>query len=620
MSLVTALDWQDVAFWLGESPRTLPHLAAPLWLLAGAAPILLVLFGWWRGHRFARYADAALRPWAEIAPPAPMHRRQRWIHLSLILFWLLAVLALADPRVPKSAASESEIRPPVMFLLDTTADQQVADVAPNRLERTQTLLAALVRALPNRRLGLMIARDEAGMILPPSTDRALLDTYLTDWPQLKRPLSPEDAAGALNWVAQMPFMRGGAVVWLTGADAENFNGARGTALLAAAEALHHAGIRLIALTVAGQGGPILERNQPLKSADDTPILSTPAPERVAELAALTDGRAQTTRKIPEDIAFITHAINALPNLPPTHSTDAASLSLRALPLGLSLLALAIALGLTLAPRSRAPMLSALVLCLCLPAGFAPPPAEAATRWVDQHDNAAALAAGQAALKQGDFARAQVLLTPVQGYAARLGTGIAAFRRADYAYAVGQFQQALWQADTHEQSALALYNLGLALTLAGRYPAARDAFAAVSQMQNLPESLTAPATENLRLLETLLQSAAKNSANSPKFQGIQIAKYGYSQDPAHSKMDKDIQKSDGSITGMIGNPNPTATAAPQPFVLDPATESSARAKLNLIRNSPAPLLDSLLRQQPYAQPAFVPDSSQAPDQTMEGGKP
>ncbi|WP_407275975.1 VWA domain-containing protein [Halothiobacillus sp. DCM-1] len=611
--LIAWLGWQDVALWLAERPLPMPRLMQPFWLLAlGLLPLLWALAAW-RRRQVAQYAEAALRPWAEITlRQNPYPRRALWLLFGL--FWLCAVLALADPRVPKSAASASTLRPPVLFLLDTTAAMQVADVAPDRLRRTQTLMAQLVEALPDRRLGLMVARDQAGMILPPTTDHALLATYLTDWSQLSRPLAPQQAADAFDWIAHLPMMRGGAVVWLTAADATDFSGTRGTALLAAAERLHQANIRLFALTVAGSGGVLLDHGQPIKDADDRPITSVPAPDRVAELARLTGGAAQVTRQIADDVRFVTQSVAQLPDLTPHAPAALDTRPLFALPLSLALIALASALFLVLRTRpERMPPVGLLLLAVGLLPGLAPPPAEAGSLWPTRSENTALIEAGQAALQQGDDARAQVEFTRARGFAARLGTGLAAFRRADYPYAIGQLQQALLLAHTPFEQTEARYNLGLALTLAGRYAAARDAFSAVAQASDVPEKLTAAANENLKIVEQILSTAAKNAANSPKFQGYQIATYGYAQDPTHSQFDKTIQKTEASVTGS--NATAASVAPPStPFVLNAATETSARAKLNLIENHPVPLLDSLLRQQPYHRPTLAtptPPSGAAP---------
>ena len=594
--------WHEVAQWLAERPLPLPHLAEPLWLLALLAPIGLWALAGWQRQRVARYADAALRPWTEVLPNPTGNRTRRRLAVLFGLFWLFAVLALADPRVPKSSAPPSEIRPPVLFLLDTTAAMQVEDVSPDRLRRTQTLVAQLVHALPDRRLGLMIARDQPGLILPPATDRQLLDAYLTDWPKLARPLAAQNAAAALDWAAKLPMMPGGAVVWLTAADQADFTGDRGTALLAAAEALRRAHIQLIALTVAGQGGVLQDHGLPIKTADDTPITSTPAPERVAELAQLTGGSARVTGRLADDVRFITQAVDQLPNLSPSSPAAADTRPLFALPLTLAMFFFAAALFLGLAPRRRMPNDTAaalgLSLAVLLATAVTPPRAEAGSLWHDEAENAARLAAAQHALAQGNFARAQVDFAAAQGFEARLGTGIAAFRRADYAFAVNQLQQALLLATAPSQLAEARYNLGLALTLAGRLADARDAFAAVAEQAGLPHRLTADALENQQIVEQLLQTAAKNSANSPKFQGHQIATYGYYQEPTQSRFDKTIQKSDAAISGNGASTDHTPAAQRTPFVLNAATETSARAKLNLIENHPAPLLDSLLRQQPY----------------------
>ena len=223
---------------------------------------------------------------------------------------------------------------------------------------------------------------------------------------------------------------------------------------------------------------------------------------------------------------------------------------------------------------------------------------------------AEVAAGHRALKAGSYAEAQVAFSAAKGYAARFGAGLAAFRRADYAFAVDQLQMAVILAQTPAQKAQAAFNLGDALTLAGRYAEARDAFTYVLSIKPLDETLSAAALTNRGIVQKMLQSFANNGKNSPRFQGYQAAKYGYSQDPKKSRMDKEIQKSQGASAGS-SQASPTQTQPATPFALNAATESSARSKLILIHDAPAPLLDGLLRQQPYHVPTITaPGKSQA----------
>ncbi|OYY56128.1 MAG: hypothetical protein B7Y53_02485 [Halothiobacillus sp. 28-55-5] len=611
--LAQALGLSDVWVWVGQlasGAGVWPHLAHPAWLALWALPLLLLIAQWRRRQTLRHYADASLHPWALVFASAQTTRLRRRIVWGLsFVFWLALGLALADPRVPKASDEALQTRPPLLFLIDDSAAMSVADVSPNRLARAVTLVGLLAQNFPDRRLGLMVYADEAGLLLPPAADPSLLPFYLKHIAALPHPLVIPRPSTAFNWIARLPEMQGGAVIWLTSGEAQSFQGALGSQQLAGAAALHQAHIRLIALTLAGQGGPLRQDGLPLKNAEGSLIESIPAPARVAELAKITGGVAGITGTVPSDEKFVREAVAALPNLPPTFALGEQTRSLHALPLVLAWLAAIGVLVAMLAPRIRqAPSVLIMVLAVSLMACVLPAPvwAGASGAWLNQAAEQTQLAAGTAAIKQGNYAEAQVAFGAAKGFAARLGAGVAALRRDDAVFAVSQFQMALWLALTPQEQALAAFNLGDALVLTGRYPDALAAFNYVLSLSGAPPTLTDTALVNRDIVEKILQSAAKNSQNSPKFQGHQIAQYGYSVDPAKSKMDQEIQKTDGVLSGSAGSAALTPPPAAPAFVLNEANATSARTKLNLIHDQPAPLLEGLLRQQPYHQPALSPE--------------
>ncbi len=623
--VIHALGLNDGAIWLAQIRSggwVTPHLAEPAWLALWLLPLLLLLAQRRRRQTVLRYADAALQPWALVLSSPAHAGRRRWLRGLAWLFWLSLGLALADPRVPKATDEALQTRPPLMFLIDDSAAMSVADVSPNRLARAVTLVGLLAQQFPDRRLGLMVYADHAGLLLPPASDPSLLPFYLQQISALPHPLVVPNPAAAFNWIAHLKELHGGAVIWLTSAEAHSFQGAEGSQQLAAAEALKKSDIRLIALTMAAGGGPLIKEGLPMKTADGSVIESQPAPARVTELANITGGAAGITGTVPSDEHFIHAAVEALPNLPPKFALGDQTRSLRAV---LLLLAWLAAIGLMIAALARrAPLLtrSASVLPLLF-AGLtlavgvslpAPAQAQEAAGWFSQASNRAQITTGDAALAQGDYASAQAAFGSAKGFAARLGAGLAALRRADAVFAVNQLQMALTLATSADERALAAFNLGDALVLTGRYPDALAAFEFVLGQPEAPAALNNAAFLNRDLVRQILQTAAKNGKNSPKFQGHQIAKYGYAVDPATSKMDKEIQKADGVTAGLAGN----ASQSPPPsavFVLNEADATSARSKLNLIHNQPAPLLDGLLRQQPYRTPVLSPEAP--PTATSEG---
>lgn len=610
--LIDRLGLQEVAHWLSQTTPPTPSLAQPLWLLILIVPLSLLLWRWRQRHRLVNYADTALAPWATVrqgGQSAP-HRR-RWANLSLALFWLSLALALADPRVPKSAAELIQTRPPVLFVVDNTAAMSVRDVSPDRLSRSLQLIRLLLPDLADRRVGLMVYADQAGLLLPPGPDHHLLGFFLNQIPALAHPVGVPRPDRAFSMAADLADLKGGAIVWLTSGDEASFSGALGSAQLAAAERLKRAGLRLIAVTEAGAGGPMMAEGQPIKDNEANPMVSRPAPQRVAELARLPGGAAMKTASLPADAAFILREIQAMPALPPHTLATQHTRSLYVLPLFLAVLSLITAalLGFprTTPARMRPPKgLPALligVVLIPLASGIAPPAVQAATTadtpgGLTEQINRSRLAEGAAALAQGDFAQAQVLYAAGKGYMARLGTGVAAYRRADFTFAATQFEMASWLADTPEDRALALFDLGDALVMTGRYEAAFDAFSAVLAIQ--PDN--APAKNNRDLIDKFRKNIRQNAQDSPKFQGYQSATYGYYHEPKDGKMDQAMQQSSGGVNGAA-----ESATAPQkpgsPFALTEAIGASARKKLDMVKDQPAPLLDGLLRQQPYHAPVL-----------------
>jgi Ca-activated chloride channel family protein len=617
--LAQALGLNDGLIWLNQISSTgwvWPHLAYPLGLALWLLPLLLLMGQWRRRQTMRHYADTRLQPWALVQAATQVRPGQRrWVWGLSIVFWLALGLALADPRVPKAADEALQTRPPLLFLIDDSAAMSVADVSPNRQARAIALAGLLAKDFPDRRLGLMVYADQAGLLLPPAADPNLLPFFLKQISALAHPLVIPRPDTAFSWIASLPEMHGGAVIWLTSAEAQSFEGALSTQQLAAAEALKKADIRLIALTMAGRGGPLLKAGLPMKTSDETLIESTPAPARVAELAKITQGVAGITGTLPTDEKFVREAVSALPNLPPQFAQGAQTRSLHALPLLLAWLA---AIGLLMSVLARHPILRAgvtpgvLVLLAISLGGLLPAPVQAseAGAWLSRTADAAHIAAGDAALKAGDYAKAQVAFEAAKGFSARLGAGVAALRRADAEFAVSQFQSALWLAATPQEQALAAFNLGDALTLAGRYPGALDAFNFVLGIKTAAPALSDAALVNRDIVQKILQTAALNSKNSPKFQGHQIAKYGYAADPTQSKMDKEIQKTQGLLSGSAGV-GASAQTNLMPFELNDANATSARAKLNLIFDQPAPLLDGLLSQQPYHRPNLPAEKIKGP---------
>ncbi|MFW5833175.1 MAG: hypothetical protein ACOCYE_03640 [Pseudomonadota bacterium] len=575
--------------------ETLPVLAHPeaLWLLL--VPVGLALWRRRRRTRLDAYADPELRDWAFAgttgsAARARGARRAAWA--LWILFWLFAVLALADPRVAEDRESSEESRAPVLFIVDGSAAMSGQDVDPDRSERAVMLIDLLVESLAARPMGLLRSVDTAAILLPPSPDSRLLSFYVSHLPDLVGDQLVVRPDRALELAAEMSALQGGAVVWVTSADGRQFAGEAGSRVLAAADRLAERGIPLFAIAMARERTPLFKDGQPRRNDDNEVIVSEPAFDRVAEVASLTDGAARQTGVLAEDADFLRERIQALPT--PSRSPDTVEgyRSLAVLALWGAVVALVIHLVLDWAlPGTRRWRVAAIVMAVVLApvlftvAGAAP--------LVDEVEREAHLDRAWQAFEAGEFARAQSDFDRAAGFDARLGSGLAAFRRADYPHAVERLQAASWLAETDEQRLLALFNLGNAMTLARRYRGAVDAFEAVLAID--PEH--DDARHNRDLVASILGGGREEADEErPEFQGYDSNQPREVDETQGAEMAEELLESEGS--GQGGAVAEQERGDGEAFALDEGLLGGARKKLERIEDRPAPPLDGLLRQQPY----------------------
>ena len=149
----------------------------PQWLLA-LLPVFLLAGGYvWRQFRRRSYAMRftnvdLLRT---LAPKGLGWRR----HVSATAFLLsLLVLgaALARPSVDEQEPLE---RATVMLAIDVSLSMEADDVAPTRIEAAQEAAKAFVNELPpTYNLGLVSFAKAANVLVPPSKDRASVNTAI----------------------------------------------------------------------------------------------------------------------------------------------------------------------------------------------------------------------------------------------------------------------------------------------------------------------------------------------------------------------------------------------------------------------------------------------------------
>lgn len=570
-----------------------PVLAHPQAFALLVLPAALALWQHRRRARLDGYADPSLRPWAFAEGAARARRGAGVSRLAWAAFWLLAALALADPRLPQPGESAQEARAPVLFVVDGSAAMTGRDVEPDRIKRAVMLMELLAESEAGRPMGVLRYSDTAGVLLPPSPDSDLLAFYAEELPGLvdTRPAARPDRAFAV--AADMASLEGGAVVWLTSADERQLAGTAGSRVLAAAERLEARGIPVLAISMARGQTPLYREGLPLRDQENEVIQSRPLFERVAEVAQLTGGVARKTGVLRDDAAFLAQRLAALPAPPRAEDALEGHRSLAVLALWLAMVALALHLWLEWGHRHGrgGAGRTALAVGLIVLAPILFTVAHAAPV-VDRTTQRASLEEGWSALEAGEFARAQVAFDRASGYAARLGSGLTAYRRGDFPHAVDRLQAAAWLADSPEPRMLALFNLGNALVLVGRYRAAVSAFDAVLALDPDHE----PARQNRHLAASLAEAARQGAdEEQPGFRGYALQQPDPIDETQGARMSDEFLESEGGGSGPVAS---GGGRQGEPFRLDEGLLQGARKKLERIEDRPQPAIEGLLRQQPY----------------------
>lgn len=459
------------------------HWREPLWLGLALMPLLFLAWRWRRRARLLRYADAALLPWAASQPGAGASTNLRgWAHG---LAWLLLALAAAGPRTPlelREGHSTPRHLLTVMVALDVSASMRATDTAPqgdfdflraeareksyapDRLTRARLELLDWLPRLQGERVGLIVYAGEAGLLLPPTDDIALLQRAIEQADPRLIEAQGSNLAAALDLArTQLEAAPGQARAVLLVTDAES--GSADAAAAHAVQALRKAGLPLFVLGVGSEAGaPVPLPEGGFAEQDGVQVQSRMAVAPYRQWAQTSGGRfAEVSDGDADWMALHDRGIASLPGDPVTADASAAWNERFGW-----FVAPALALFMTVSLPRR--VVASVALAVAAGSTVAPSPS-----WADE-------AAAWQAWQQKRYGSAQTFFTQVGGYSGRIGAGAAAWRLADYGVAAQHFGVALLLAANDHQRANALYNLGNAHYGRGQYAIAVEAFEAVLRLR------------------------------------------------------------------------------------------------------------------------------------------
>lgn len=154
------------------------HFLRPTWLLLALLGLLLPLI-WQRSRDLQRRLRGNIAP--HLLPhllltPTDPHRL-RPVHLVSALL-VLGAVAAAGPTWQQDRPDFLENRAPLIIAVDLSPSMDTADVPPTRLTAAKHKLHDLVQRRKGTRTALLVYAGSAHLVLPPTDDPALLDTFI----------------------------------------------------------------------------------------------------------------------------------------------------------------------------------------------------------------------------------------------------------------------------------------------------------------------------------------------------------------------------------------------------------------------------------------------------------
>ena len=272
------------------------HFLRPLWLLPGLFGALLPLL-WRHGRELQRRLRGNiaehLLPHLLVTPVDHQHLRP--VHL-LCAMLVIGAIATAGPTWEQDRPDFLESRAPLIVAVDLSPSMDANDVPPTRLEAVKHKLHDLIQRRAGARTALIAYAGSAHLVLPPTDDPALLDTFiqalgtgLIDKPGKNVNAVIDQARRLLN-AEKVP----GSLLLIT-------DGAETTPLENPDEQL-----QVLVLAVGNQDGGVIQgtNGQPRIDANGRPTLGSFDPAALKQLASALDAPLGSLTLNDDDLDWI----------------------------------------------------------------------------------------------------------------------------------------------------------------------------------------------------------------------------------------------------------------------------------------------------------------------------
>lgn len=279
------------------------HFIRPLWLLL-IMPAGLLPWAWHRQHhnsdRLRAVFAAHLLKHLLVQPADRQRFRPAWL-LGAVL--ALGALAAAGPTWELDRPPFLEDKAPLILAVDLSPSMDAGDIAPDRLEAVKNKLRDLLKRRSGARTALIVYAGSAHLVLPPTDDPELLETYiqalstnLLDSPG-KNALAATEEALRLLAAEKSP---GTLVLISDGADTSQLDALSKT-LRASGEDL-----QVLVLAVGSQSGGLITdaSGAPRLDSSGKPIISEFDKQALEQLADAVDAPIGSLTQNEDDLDWI----------------------------------------------------------------------------------------------------------------------------------------------------------------------------------------------------------------------------------------------------------------------------------------------------------------------------
>ena len=233
------------------------HFVRPLWL-AGIIPALILFF-------LLRFAQLRSNGWNKAIDPSLLphlldreqEHRRNWPLFLLLFGWLLTCVSLAGPAWEKLPQPVQKKEDALVLIQDLSLSLYATDLPPNRLVRAQHKLEDILKMRKEGTTGLIVYAGDAHVVAPLTDDGATIAAMIPSLSPAIMPVYGSNAAQAIPLALRLLKDAGvaqGRILLLTDEVSED-------AARKIADELHNTNIELLVLGVGtADGGPIPKAN------------------------------------------------------------------------------------------------------------------------------------------------------------------------------------------------------------------------------------------------------------------------------------------------------------------------------------------------------------------------